>query len=202
MVTSTETTMPPNSQWLTDANGNRASVEYFGTVEAAQAALDSLKNCDNCTNCSGCSGCSRCSRCSDCAGCSDCSRCSRCSDCSGCSRCSDCSRCSRCSDCSDCSGCSRCSDCSGCSHIALLDGKTGLIAEPSEATATLGAPAVPRIENIHQKVYAAVTQPNAFDMANWHTCGTTHCRGGWVVTLAGAEGKALEDFHNPELAAM
>jgi hypothetical protein len=77
-----------------------------------------------------------------------------------------------------------------------------LIAEPSEATATLGAPSVPRIENIHQKVYAAVSQPNAFDMGNWHTCGTTHCRGGWVTTLAGPEGKALEDFHNPELAAM
>jgi hypothetical protein len=64
---------------------------------------------------------------------------------------------------------------------------------------------VPRIENIHQKVYAAVTQPKAFDMGNWHgqtTCGTTHCRGGWVVMLAGEAGKALEDFHNPELAAM
>ncbi len=61
---------------------------------------------------------------------------------------------------------------------------------------------MPRIENIHQKVYAAVTQPNAFDMSNWHQCGTTHCRGGWVVTLAGEAGKALEDFHNPELAAM
>jgi hypothetical protein len=67
---------------------------------------------------------------------------------------------------------------------------------------TLGAPIVPRIENIHQKVYAAVTQPDAFDMGHWHVCGTTHCRGGWVTTLAGPEGKALEDFHNPELAAM
>jgi hypothetical protein len=24
-------------------------------------------------------------------------------------------------------------------------------------------------------------------------CGTTHCRAGWVVVLAGDEGKALED---------
>jgi hypothetical protein len=38
-------------------------------------------------------------------------------------------------------------------------------------------------------------------MSTWHTCGTTHCRGGWVVHLAGAEGYALEKFHNTPLAA-
>lgn len=51
--------------WLIDANNNRCSIEYFGTRDAAEAALLSLKNCDNCTNCSGCSYCSYCSRCSD-----------------------------------------------------------------------------------------------------------------------------------------
>ena len=33
-------------------------------------------------------------------------------------------------------------------------------------------------------------------MGSWHKhgyCGTTHCRAGWVVVLAGEEGKALED---------
>jgi hypothetical protein len=30
-------------------------------------------------------------------------------------------------------------------------------------------------------------------MSQWHTCKTSHCIAGWVVTLAGAEGKALED---------
>jgi len=39
-------------------------------------------------------------------------------------------------------------------------------------------------------------------MDTWHTCEKTHCRGGWVVTLAGAEGRALEAFYNTELAAM
>ena len=63
-------------------------------------------------------------------------------------------------------------------------------------------PPVPRIENIHQAVYAAVTQPNALSMTKWHTCETTHCRAGWVVTLAGEAGKKLEAFHNTELAAM
>ena len=33
--------------WLTDGNGNRCSVEYYGSREAAQAALDSLKNCND-----------------------------------------------------------------------------------------------------------------------------------------------------------
>ena len=38
--------------WLKDNNGNKCSVEFFGSEEAAQKALDSLKNCDNCINCS------------------------------------------------------------------------------------------------------------------------------------------------------
>ena len=50
----------------------------------------------------------------------------------------------------------------------------------------------PRIENIHQAVYAAASQPGALDMGDWHTCETTHCRAGWVVALAGEEGRALE----------
>jgi hypothetical protein len=61
---------------------------------------------------------------------------------------------------------------------------------------------VPVIPNIHQKVLEAVTRtPDALDMGNWHTCETTHCRAGWVVTLAGEAGKRLEAFHNTALAA-
>jgi hypothetical protein len=177
--------------WITDDNGNKCSVEYFGTQEAAQAALDSLKNCRDCVNCSDCSGCSRCS---------DCSGCSRCSDCSGCSRCSDCSGCSRCSRCSDCSGCSRCSGCSDCSNVAYLYGKTAVKGDP-DSTLAPGAPPIPRIEDIHAKIYAATSQPDALKMDQWHTCGTTHCRAGWVVHLAGEAGYALERFHNTALAA-
>ena len=127
--------------WLTDLNGNRCSVEYFGSRDAAQNALDSLKNCVNCTNCS------------------------------------------------DCSRCSRCSGCSGCSGVI---GRKGDITPSS---------VVPKIDNIHQKVLAAVSQPNALDMKSWHTCDTAHCRAGWVVTIAGGAGKALEAFHNTPLAA-
>ena len=39
-------------------------------------------------------------------------------------------------------------------------------------------------------------------MGDWHKCGTTHCRAGWIVHLAGEEGYALEEFFNTELAAM
>jgi len=49
----------------------------------------------------------------------------------------------------------------------------------------------PIIEDIHAKVYAAASQPGALDMGQWH-CGTSHCRAGWVVTLAGKEGADLE----------
>ena len=48
-----------------------------------------------------------------------------------------------------------------------------------------------KIENIHQKVYEAASQEGALDMGAWH-CGTVHCRAGWVVTLAGDAGKAIE----------
>jgi len=52
----------------------------------------------------------------------------------------------------------------------------------------------PKIENIHQAVYEAASAPGALDMGDWHnSCGTTHCRAGWIVVLAGDEGKALED---------
>ena len=42
---------------------------------------------------------------------------------------------------------------------------------------------------------------NNLDMSTWHTCKTNHCRGGWVVTLAGEDGKKLEAFHGTLLAA-
>ena len=61
---------------------------------------------------------------------------------------------------------------------------------------------VPSIPNIHQTVYAAATQcDTALDMSTWHTCETTHCRAGWVVTLAGEKGKALEDIVRTPVAA-
>jgi len=39
-------------------------------------------------------------------------------------------------------------------------------------------------------------------MGSWHSCKTTHCRGLWVITLAGKEGKTLEEQTSSEFAAM
>ena len=51
-------------------------------------------------------------------------------------------------------------------------------------------------------MYEAVSDPKNLEMSTWHTCETTHCRAGWAVTLAGKDGKNLEEFFNTELAAM
>jgi hypothetical protein len=62
---------------------------------------------------------------------------------------------------------------------------------------------VPIIENIHQKVLEAVTAPNhTLNMTDWHSCETTHCRAGWVVTIAGKEGKELELKTSTAFAAL
>jgi hypothetical protein len=106
-----------------------------------------------------------------------------CLDCSDCSDCSGCSDCSDCSDCANCSGCSDCSDCSDCAPTAKAFG-------------------VPVVPNIHQELANAALQPNALDMGNWHTCETTHCRAGWIVHLAGKEGRALEQKTSTPFAAM
>ena len=55
---------------------------------------------------------------------------------------------------------------------------------------------------MHRKIYEAASQPEALAMDDWHTCEKTHCRAGWAVTLAGPEGKALEERFNTSLAAM
>ena len=147
--------------WLKDANGNKCSVEYWGSQEAAQRALDSLKDCHNCINCSDCSECYRCSVCSGCSGCSRCYRCSRCSDL-----------------------------------------KKARPVEADGAAGNFAPPATPVIPDLHKKIYEAASRPEALAMDSFHTCETTHCRAGWVVHLAGEQGKGLEQFFNTELAAM
>jgi hypothetical protein len=47
-----------------------------------------------------------------------------------------------------------------------------------------------------------VEKPDALNMSSWHTCDTTHCRAGWVVTLAGQKGKELESKTSTLFAAM
>ena len=60
---------------------------------------------------------------------------------------------------------------------------------------------VPKIKNIHQTVYEAASKPKALEMADWHTCETTHCRAGWVVHLAGNAGRVMEGVYGTGSAA-
>jgi hypothetical protein len=61
---------------------------------------------------------------------------------------------------------------------------------------------VPVVADLHAKVFTAASATEALNMDEWHTCANTHCRAGWVVTLAGQAGKDLEKFHDTALAAM
>jgi len=134
-------------EWIKDGNGNKCSVEYFGSRELAQAALDSLINCENCTNCRDCS------------------------------------------DCSGCSVCSVCRDCRDCSGKIKNTGENKL-------------PTVPLIPDFHKAIYAAASHPGSLAMENVHTCENTHCRGGWMIALAGNDGTEMEDYWGWEMAAM
>jgi hypothetical protein len=63
---------------------------------------------------------------------------------------------------------------------------------------------IPKIENIHRRIFEAASKDGALDMSEWHiggTCGTTHCRAGWAVVLAGEAGKTLEDVYGTGVAA-
>jgi hypothetical protein len=50
---------------------------------------------------------------------------------------------------------------------------------------------VPVVEDLDRKMYEATKGGENFDMNSWH-CGTTHCRAGWAITLAGEAGAKLE----------
>ena len=152
---------------------------------------ESNTGCWDCWGCVDCVDCTNCNLCNDCINCSDCKNCTWCEDCDNCT---DCYRCYRCKNCENCSGSRNCEHCDNCYYCDK--GKNlSFVAQGKEFTP-------PKIPNIHQKVYAAASQENALDMAEWHTCNTTHCRAGWVVFLAGEDGKGLEAKTNTAFAAM
>jgi tRNA A37 threonylcarbamoyladenosine biosynthesis protein TsaE len=66
--------------------------------------------------------------------------------------------------------------------------------------------AVPFVENVHRRVYEVIIEnPKSFNMGVWHgqnSCGTTHCRAGWVIELAGEQGYALQKQTSPTFAAL
>ncbi len=63
---------------------------------------------------------------------------------------------------------------------------------------------IPRIPDIHQRIFAAASADGALDMSAWHRtgcCGTTHCRAGHVVVQAGDGGRILEGVYGTAAAA-
>jgi hypothetical protein len=57
---------------------------------------------------------------------------------------------------------------------------------------------VPIIPDLDKRVAQAVSE-HGIDMRQWH-CGTTHCRAGWAITLAGEAGAKLERAVGSEVA--
>jgi hypothetical protein len=49
------------------------------------------------------------------------------------------------------------------------------------------------VERLDARILEAVESgAGRLEMSSWHSCGTTHCRAGWAVHLAGDAGYALE----------
>jgi hypothetical protein len=135
-----------------------------------------------------CTGCWNCIHCINCTNCDDCSNCVNCIECTSCFDSSYCVGCNSSNDIQDCVGCAQCTCVVGFSYTVYN--------KPIPEN-------VPVIENIHQKVYEAVINPeNRLEMLDWHTCDSQHCRAGWVVHLAGTAGYELERKTNTLFAAM
>ena len=58
---------------------------------------------------------------------------------------------------------------------------------------------IPIVPDLDKRI-AEQTDAGNLDMRQWH-CGTTHCRAGWAITLAGSAGQALEEALGSEVAA-
>jgi len=171
-----------------DKSVNGVSPEFARAYPNWRQMNETNAGCWNCVNCKGCSDCINCDRCNDCVNCYGCGWCTDCDNCTDCNHCANCDYCINCDDCSDCEDCNNC-------YICLANKNISFLIRGEKFTP-------PKIPNIHQKVYAAASQENALDMAEWHTCETTHCRAGWVVALAGKEGKELELKIDTDFAAM
>ena len=68
----------------------------------------------------------------------------------------------------------------------------------------IGLPSAPVVPHIDNAILAAIEAGGTLDMADWHAndnpCGTTHCRAGWAVHLAGEAGYKLEQQLGPNAA--
>ena len=59
---------------------------------------------------------------------------------------------------------------------------------------------VPVVSDLDKRIANAIGAGGEhLNMSNWH-CGTTHCRAGWAITIAGEVGKKLEKAIGSEFA--
>ena len=49
---------------------------------------------------------------------------------------------------------------------------------------------------------AALASDDALEMDAWHSCGTSHCIGGWAIHQAGEVGRLLEASMGAEVAGL
>ena len=62
--------------------------------------------------------------------------------------------------------------------------------------------AIPTIDRPYKTILEAINAEGcSLEMGSWHQCKTTHCLGGWTVTLAGQAGSELEERFDTEVAA-
>jgi uncharacterized protein YjbI with pentapeptide repeats len=96
----------------------------------------------------------------------------------------------------------------------------GVILMDANLTGVIGLPTVPIIPDLDGQILALITDydgtvrlgkmrdeeeaaaENRLEMSVWNTCKTTHCRGGWAITLAGDEGNRLRKKYGTCLTAV
>ncbi len=65
-------------------------------------------------------------------------------------------------------------------------------------------PEVPAIDQLDRRILEVIESGRGvLNMSDWHhgnACGTTHCRAGWAINLAGPAGLELEKEHGPQRA--
>lgn len=70
----------------------------------------------------------------------------------------------------------------------------------AELAGAEGLPKAPTIQHIDAAILKAING-GTVEMRRWHSCETTHCRGGWAIHLAGEAGLELERKTCPYTAA-
>lgn len=108
-----------DATFVSDGNGNTATIKKWGSREAALLSLKTLTDCKGCTDCFNCVNCENCFNCVNCVDCKECGACTDCSECENCTGCRECrtlKTCDECMNCEDSEGIQQCSQCTRCEN--------------------------------------------------------------------------------------